>query len=214
MTYETRSFLKKFLRYAIMITVSAAIGVFFGQLLSNYELRFMAARSYQGEYNGIEIYTAGDVDENNMSGYLYMLSCAPDALTECCDRLYFTGSELDIPANDAGVSSALGLTQGRTIYISTDCFGMEVMFHELFHAYDNSHGELSAHSDGFRRAYDSEWDNIYVAVGYDDMHASEFFAQAGAFYLLAPAKLRNDAPLSFEYFDGIFGYYSEKTTAK
>ncbi len=209
MTYETRSVLKKVLRYAVMIIISASIGIFFGHMISNYEMRFMASRTLYGEYKGIEIYTVGEVYEANMSNYLYMLSCAPDELVECCERLYFTGSDLTIPQNDKGVGSALGLTQGKTIYISTEMFGMEVMFHELFHAYDNVKGGLSSNSEEFREAYDREWNNIYVAAGYDEMYPSEFFAQGGAFYLLAHDRMKEEAPLTYAYFNGIFGYFDE-----
>ena len=206
MTYGARDVLRRIVKYAVMIAVSAAIGIFLGHLISNYEMRFMANRSLYGEYKGIEIYTVGEVNEKIMSNYLYMLSCAPDELTECCDRLYFTGSDLDIPENDVGVDSALGLTQGRTIYISTEWFGMEVMFHELFHAYDNVNGELSS-SEQFRDVFWSERNNIYVAAGYEEMYPSEFFAQGGAFYLLSHERLKEDAPLTYAYFNSIFSFF-------
>lgn len=206
MTYGAHDVLKKVVKYAVMIAVSAAIGIFFGHLISNYEMRFMASRTFYGEYKGIEIYTVGEVNEKIMSNYLYMLSCAPEELTECCDRLYFTGSDLEIPANDAGVDSALGLTQGRTIYISTEWFGMEVMFHELFHAYDNVNGELSAKEE-FRDIYWSERGKIYVAAEYEEMYPSEFFAQGGAFYLLARDKLKEEAPLTYAYFNRLFRFF-------
>ncbi len=207
MTYEAKLRFKKALKYIIMIVVSASVGIFLGHLVSNYELRFMADRQYYQKYKNVDIYTAGEVNAVNLSNYMYMLEYVPDDILECCEKLYFTGSDLDIPMNDSGISSAYGLTQGRTIYISTEVFGMEVVAHEFFHAYDNTHGEPSAHSEEFRSAYKNEWNRIYVVAGYDEMLPAEYFAQAGAYYILAPEHLEEAAPDTYSFFNDMFGYY-------
>ena len=197
---------KKGLRLIAIIVVSAAIGILLGQLVTNYELKFMMSREYLGEYCGIEVYRTGDVNEENLERHFEMLAKAPEQLAECCDRLYFTGSELELPAYDGGLGDALGLTQNRTVYISTESFSSYVVFHELFHAYDNAHGELSANSPEFESAYYANKRVIPVFASHSSAYASEFFAQAGAMYLLIPQELSVAAPETYEYFNTVLGF--------
>lgn len=190
----------KVIRIAVLVIVSAAVGILLGQLVSNYELRFMMSREYLGEVNGVEIYSAGKVNEDNLELHRQMLMKAPEKLTECCDRIYFTGSDLELPASD----SALGLTQNRTIFVSTESFSSYVVFHELFHAYDNAHGELSAKPE-FGDLYELEKGAFPVFARYSSAYPSEFFAQAGALYLIMPTELSIAAPEVYEYFDDALG---------
>ena len=207
MTEEVKYKLIRAVKLIVIVAASAALGIFLGHFLSSYETRFMLSREYCGSYKGIEIYKTGDIDTDNFTSHAEMLGKAPDKLLEGCQRLYFTGTDLDISENETGISSALGLTQDRTVYISTSTFGADVLYHELFHAYDNYRGMLSLNSDGFRKAYESERGRVFIAVVDAAHEASEFFAQAGAVYLISPKELKFRAPMTYEYFNGIFGVY-------
>ncbi|MBR5090285.1 MAG: hypothetical protein IK093_12725 [Ruminiclostridium sp.] len=191
----------KLLRLLGIVIVSAVIGIFLGHLVSNYEVRYMLSRKYIGEYNGIEIYQTGDVNEENLALHKAMLEYAPDVLTECCDRLYFVGSDLELPAQEAiGIGQALGLTQNRTIYISTEGYSPYVVFHELFHAYDNAHDEISSNDLTFISAFNENRGVIPVFAAHASAYSSEFFAQSGAMYLLLPNELEVEAPETFSFF--------------
>ena len=191
---------KKMIRLAVIIFLSAAIGILLGQFVSNYELRFMLAREYCGEVGGIELYAAGNIDRGNFVKHLEMLVKAPAELTDCCDKMYFTGVDVEIPAGDSGLGNALGLTQDRTIYISTASFSSYVVFHELFHAYDNAHGSLSETSE-FMNLYHDNSRIMPVFAANSSAYPSEFFAQVGAMYLLMPYELSVAAPDVFDYYE-------------
>ncbi|MBP3855517.1 MAG: hypothetical protein IK990_07910 [Ruminiclostridium sp.] len=196
----------KAIRLIVIIAVSATIGIILGHLVSNYELRFMISREYRGEVNGVEIYCAGDVNEDNLALHELMLERAPSKLAECCERIYFTGEDPGLPAADAGIGTALGLTQDRTVYISTQDFSTYVVFHELFHAYDNANGEISSNSVPFIRAYNANRGSIPVFASHTSAYPSEFFAQAGAMYLLIPDKLEISAPETYKFFSETLGF--------
>ena len=205
MTYYTEYRLKRAFKFAAVIIAAVVIGVFLGHLVSNYEMRFMLSRKYQGTYKGIEIYTSGLLDEQNFRSHAEMLGNAPDKLTECCERMYFTGTDLDLPGTDDGLGSALGLTQDKTIYISTQSFSSYVVFHELFHAYDNTHGSPLSSSPEFLRLYAANRRVITVFASDSSAYTAEFFAQAGAMYLLMPDELHMAAPDLYKYYDETLG---------
>lgn len=196
---------KKIIGIGAIILVSALVGILLGQLFCNYEMRYMFAREYCGDVNGIEIYAAGEIDRDNFVKHLEMLVDAPEKLTECCDKIYFTGSSLGVPASDSGLGNALGLTQDRTIYISTESFSSYVVYHELFHAFDNANDRLSDTTE-FVKLY-AENDRIMpVFAAHSDEYAAEFFAQVGAMYLLMPFELSVSAPELYDYYDSTLGF--------
>lgn len=199
-----RDNLKKYIRLAVIIAATAFIGIGLGKLVGSYELRFMLNRTYCGNYRGIEVYKSGTINEENFLGHVYMLRDAPEELTECCDTMYFTGSDLPIPEGGSEEHpTALGLTQNKTVYISTDSYYPEVVFHELFHAYDHCHGYPSEHDSAFNEAYKAEGGKILILAGVEGTHAAEFYATAGALYLLSPGELKHKAPLTYRYFDSL-----------
>ncbi len=191
---------KKVVRLSLIIIVSAFIGILFGQLVSSYELRFMLSREYLGEYRGIEIYTAGSVNEENMKLHLQVLKEAPEQLTKCVERIYFTGTDLELPVQDSGMGKALGLTQGQTVYLSTESFGSYVALHEMFHAYDYVHGDLSENSVRFQRVYERGKNVIPIFAPNVGAYPAEFFAQAGAMCITMPFEMSIAAPEVYEYF--------------
>ena len=207
MTDEVSFKVKRGIKLGAVILVSAMIGIILGHIVSTYELRFLLSREYCGTFRGIDIYRNGSIDADNFTRHAQMLDMAPDALVECCDRMYFTGTDLDIPAVDSGYSSALGLTQGKTIFVSTANFGEDVVFHELFHAYDNTHGLPSSNSDGFVDAFNEESGKIAFVVGDKSALQSEYFATAGAIYIIMPDKMKIRMPKTYEYFDDLFSLY-------
>lgn len=184
--------------YAAAIIAAAGVGVLLGQLASDYELRFLLNREFCGRYRGIEVYKSGEINDENVLGHIYVLDAAPSELTDCCKSLYFIGGELPIPKNETGHTQALGLTQGEKIYISTNSYSADVMLHELFHAYDNRYGNSS--DKDFMSVYSREQTKLYVAGGYSDQRPSEYFATAGALYLLNPEDLLLLAPETYNYF--------------
>ena len=201
MTDNRKAF--RLVRQCVIVLLAAVIGITFGHIVSSYEMRFMMNREYCGTYRGIDVYKSGSIDADNFIAHIYMLSAAPEELTSCVDRLYFTGMDLSIPANDTGFGSALGLTQGRTVYISTESYRDDVVFHELFHAYDNASG-LPSDSDRFRGIYNIEGGAIPIEAGTPELHPAEVFAEAGALYFLRPSLLKFIAP-------GLYGYFGELT---
>ncbi|MBO6230336.1 MAG: hypothetical protein J6O50_07195 [Ruminiclostridium sp.] len=198
---------RKMIRLAVIIFLSATVGILLGQFVSNYEMRFMLSREYCGDVSGIEIYAVGNVDRENFVKHLEMLVDAPEQLTECCDRMYFTGTDLEIPAHDSGLGDALGLTQDRMICISTRSFSTYVVFHELFHAYDNVHGTLSETAE-FLQLYSENERAVPVFASHRSAYAAEFFAQAGALYLLMPMELSFSAPGLYEYYNNMLNIYN------
>ena len=196
---------KKIIKIAAIIFISAAVGIMIGQFFFNYEMRYMFAREYCGDVNGIEIYAAGKIDRENFVKHLEMLAKAPEKLTECCDKMYFTGNGLDIPESDAGLGNALGLTQDRTIFISTESFSSYVVLHELFHAFDNANDRLSETYE-FLKLYKEKSRIMPVFTANSDDYAAEFFAQVGAMYLLMPYELSISAPDIYDYYDKKLGF--------
>lgn len=188
----------RFVVYAAAVIAAAGVGVLLGQVASDYELRFLLNREFCGTYKGIDVYKSGEINDENVLGHIYVLKAAPSELTDCCKSLYFIGGELPIPKNETGHTQALGLTQGDKIYISTNSYSADVMLHELFHAYDNRYGNSSGKD--FMSVYDREQTKLYVAGGYSDQRASEYFATAGALYLLNPEDLLLLAPETYNYF--------------
>ncbi|MBQ9384458.1 MAG: hypothetical protein IJT87_09480 [Ruminiclostridium sp.] len=207
MTYEKGQKLRKVVRLTVIVLISAVIGIILGHYVSNYEVRFMLDRKYCGTYRGIDVYKVGTVNADNFKEHAYMLSQAPDELVEACERMYFTGTDLDIPSNDTGINAALGLTQDRTVYISTRTFGADVLYHELFHAYDNYNGMLSQNSEEFIIAFNNERLNVSTVVVDPSQEAAEFFAQAGAVYLLSPLQLEVLAPRTYSFFNELLRQY-------
>lgn len=198
---------KDTIRHTVIVLLAAAIGICLGYLVSSYETRFMLGREYQGSYKGIELYTCGDVNEDFYDAHIQMLEYAPEELLTGCDRIYFTGGDISIPANDSGYAQALGLTQNRVIYVSTRSFGADVVLHELFHTYDSANGMPSANSSDFQEACEKEKGNIRIIAGHSSLLASEFFAEAGAMYVISPFELSIRAPETYRYFNTIFALY-------
>ena len=97
---------------------------------------------------------------------------------------------------------ALGLTQNTTIYISTDSFNVDVLYHELFHAYDNANGKLSE-SGEFMKIAEKEGKAFYLEGYESSAQPAEIFASAGAMYLLEPEHLELIAP-------GLYAYIQER----
>jgi len=200
---------KKHIKQAIVILFAAVLGILLGRLVSNYEMRFMLDREYRGEYKGVEIYTCGEINVDNYNAHIKMLSYAPDELLAYCEKMYFTGGGISVPANDSGFDQALGLTQDKVIYVSTQSFGADVVMHELFHTYDNGKGMISSNDEDFYRIFDEEKDNIRIIAGSDSLLASEFFAEAGAIYIISPFELSIRAPKAYRYFNSLFALYEE-----
>lgn len=196
----------RILRGAIILIAVAAIGIFLGRLVSSYELRFMMNREFCGEYRGIEVYKSGDIDKENCLSFIYALEAMPEELTECCEILYFTAEDLPLPVYSGEKNKALGLTQGSTVYISTEYFSEEVIIHEFFHAYDNYHG-LPSESDSFRTAYDAEKALFNIASPTEEAHLSEYFATLGSFYIIYPAEMMTCAPETYRFFNERLRYY-------
>lgn len=198
MSFWGRSKILRFGIYVAAVVAAAGIGVLLGQFASDYELRYLLDREYCGTYRGIDVYKSGEINADNFLGHIYMLEAAPSELTDCCKSLYFIGGQLPIPRNETGHTQALGLTQGEKIYISTDSYSPDVMLHELFHAYDSRYENSS--DEDFLEVYSCEQTKLYVAGGYSDQRPSEYFATAGAMYLLTPDELLLLAPETYNYF--------------
>ncbi len=196
----------KYVRYAMVLIAVTVIGIFLGRFLTSYETRYLLSREFCGTYRGIDVYKCGEINEENFIGHAYILDSAPDVLVECCTEMYFTGDALSVPIVGNGGGRALGITQGTTIYICTDTFNIDVVYHELFHAFDNKNGKLSE-SDEFLGIYDKEKDSVFVEVSEESERHVEFFAAAGAQYLLEPYILMAAAPETYEYIDKLIGYY-------
>ena len=191
-------------KYALVIVSTLIIGIFLGRFITNYETRYLLSREFCGTYRGIDVYKCGDINTENTVGYVKMLEMAPDAITEACTAMYFTGSSLALPVVGADNGSALGLTQDSVIFIATESFNVDVVYHELFHAYDNMNGKISD-SYEFTRIADKERDSVVVSLVNEEAFYAEFFASAGAAYLLEPENLELSAPLTYEFIDSLVG---------
>lgn len=197
MTADRQPF--RIVKYGIAILLAGIAGIFLGRFLTRYETRLLFNREYCGSYRGIEVYKCGELDHENAAYHLQMLGEAPETLTESCTAIYFTGGSLPLPENSGG-NEALGLTQETTIFITTDSFYPDVLLHELFHAYDHANETLSDSAE-FREIFGRESDRISVACIVPESERAEFFATAGAEYLLRPLTLLSDAPETYGYFD-------------
>lgn len=194
-------------RGGLIIAAACAFGILLGVMMTDYELRYLMTREFCGNYRGIDVYKCGKLNDENFWGHIYMLEKAPDPLAESCEALYFTGESLAVPEIGQD-GSALGLTQNTTIYITTESFYPDVLYHELFHAFDNSNGKISD-SDEFARIYEREGDYVMDTGGENGSRTAEFFASAGAEYLLTPETLRKKAPETFEFIDKLIDAYGE-----
>lgn len=203
MSIKARSNLR-FVKYIIIIAVAVGAGIFLGRFITDYKTQYLLSREFCGSYRGIDVYRCGEINADNFVGHAYMLEQAPDVLTECCTEMYFTGGDLSVPVVGQKNGKALGLTQDSTIYISTDTFNVDVVYHELFHAYDNVNDKLSESSD-FLQIYHRESDKVFFEALEEDSNYAEFFAAAGAAYLLEPEVLKAAAPLTYEYIHNLIG---------
>ncbi len=195
----------RYVKYVLIVAVAVGIGILMGQFLTSYKTQYLLSREFCGTYRGIDVYKCGEINKDYFIGHAYMLESAPDVLVECCTDMYFTGGDLAIPIIKNG-GKALGLTQGSTIYIATDTFNVDVVYHELFHAYDNANDKISD-SDEFMQIFYREKDKVFVEVVDDDDYNEEFFAAAGAAYLLEPQVLQTAAPETYEFIDRLIRHY-------
>ncbi len=196
----------QFVKYVVVILAALIGGVFLGKFITDYETRYLLSREYCGSYRGIDVYKCGEINAENFIGHAHMLEQAPDILVEPCTVMYFTGGDLSIPIVGQKDSVALGLTQDTTVYISTDTFNIDVIYHELFHVYDNANGEFSK-TEEFLRIFEKEKEKVFVEVINEEDYPAEFFAAAGAQYLLEPEILQLAAPETYEYIDKLIGEY-------
>lgn len=190
----------RIVKYGIAILLAGITGIFLGHFLTRYETRLLFNREYCGSYRGIEVYKCGEPDSENAAYHLQMLEKAPETLTEGCTAIYLTSGSLPLPET-GGNAEALGLTQGTTVFVTTDSFYPDVLLHELFHAYDHANDMLSD-SEEFREIFGRESDRISVVCVIPESERAEFFAAAGAEYLLKPISLLENAPETYRYLDG------------
>lgn len=191
-------------KWILIIIAAVVIGIFLGQFITSYETRFLFDREYCGSYKGIDVYKCGELNDLNAAGHLRLLENVPDELAETCSAIYLTGGSLSVPLIGSEGGKALGLTQNTTIYISTDSFNVDVLYHELFHAYDNANGMLSE-SDEFRKIAENEGAVFYLEGYEETSHPAEVFASAGAMYLLEPEHLEFIAPKLYTYIEERIG---------
>ncbi len=185
-------------KWSLIIIAAVIAGIFMGQFITSYETQYLFSREYCGSYKGIDVYKCGEINGQNAAAHLRLLETVPDALTDTCSALYLTGGSLSVPVIGSENGKALGLTQNTTIYISTDSFNIDVLYHELFHAYDNANGKLSA-IDEFIKIAEEEGGNFDVESYESGAVPAEIFASAGAMYLLEPEHLQFIAPKLYEY---------------
>lgn len=191
-------------KWTLIILAAVFIGVFVGQFITSYETQYLLSREYCGTYKGIDVYKCGEIDGTNAAGHLRLLETVPDTLADSCSAIYLTGGSLSVPIIGEENGKALGLTQNTTIYISTDTFGIDVMYHELFHCYDNANGKLSESAE-FLELAGKEGGYFYLE-GYDETSIpAEVFATAGAMYLLEPEHLLYEAPQIYAYINERIG---------
>lgn len=185
-------------KWSLIIAAAVTIGIFLGQFITSYETQYLFNREYCGSYKGIDVYKCGEINGEYAAAHLRLLSSVPDALADTCSAIYLTGGSLTVPVIGKENAKALGLTQNTTIYISTDSFNVDVLYHELFHAYDNANGKLS---DSKEFASIAEEEGGFFAVDSYDENArnAEIFASAGAMYMLEPEHLQVVAPRLYDY---------------
>ncbi len=189
-------------KWILIILAAVLVGIFLGQFITSYETQFLLSREYCGSYKGIEVYRCGEINGVNAAGHLRLLETVPDELAETCSAIYLTGGSLSVPLIGSEGGKALGLTQNTTIYISTDSFNVDVLYHELFHAYDNANGKLSE-SGEFMKIAEKEGKAFYLEGYESSAQPAEIFASAGAMYLLEPEHLEFIAP-------GLYAYIQER----
>lgn len=189
-------------KWILIILAAVLVGIFLGQFITSYETQFLFSREYCGSYKGIEVYRCGEINGVNAAGHLRLLENVPDELAETCSAIYLTGGSLSVPLIGSEGGKALGLTQNTTIYISTDSFNVDVLYHELFHAYDNANGKLSE-SGEFMKIAEKEGKAFYLEGYESSAQPAEIFASAGAMYLLEPEHLELIAP-------GLYAYIQER----
>lgn len=189
----------RMVKYGIAVFLAGILGIVLGRFITRYETRFFLNREYCGSYQGIEVYKCGEVDGQNAAYHLQMLGKAPKPLTDSCTALYLTCGPLPVPKG-GGEAEALGLTQETTVFVTTDSFYPDVLLHELFHAYDSANETLSDSAE-FRAVYDRERGKIAVACLVPESDRAEFFATAGAQYLLSSLTLSEAAPETYAFFD-------------
>lgn len=189
-------------KWILIILAAVLVGIFLGQFITSYETQFLFSREYCGSYKGIEVYRCGEINGVNAAGHLRLLETVPDELAETCSAIYLTGGSLSVPLIGSEGGKALGLTQNTTIYISTDSFNVDVLYHELFHAYDNANGKLSE-SGEFMKIAEKEGKAFYLEGYESSAQPAEIFASAGAMYLLEPEHLEFIAP-------GLYAYIQER----
>lgn len=195
-------------KWSLIILAAIFIGIFIGQVITSYETRYLFNREYCGSYKGIDVYKCGEINKEHAAAHLRLLEAVPDSLAECCSAIYLTGGSLSVPIIGEEGGKALGLTQNTTTYISTDTFGIDVLYHELFHCYDNAKGKLSE-SEEFLKLADKEGGYFYLE-GYDESsHPAEIFASAGAMYMLEPEHLLYEAPEIYAFIDERIGSTGE-----
>lgn len=195
----------RYVKYIIIVAFAVGIGIFMGYFFTSYKTQYLLNREFCGSYRGIDVYKCGEINKEYFVAHAYMLDSAPDVLVECCTDMYFTEGALTIPQSQHS-GRALGITQDSTIYITTDSFNADVVYHELFHAYDNAHGKISE-SYEFTQIFHEEKGKVFVEVVDEADYNEEFFAAAGAAYLLEPQVLKDAAPKTYEYIDNLIGYY-------
>ena len=185
-------------KWSLIIAVAVTIGIFLGQFITSYETQYLFNREYCGSYKGIDVYKCGEINGEYAAAHLRLLSSVPDALTDTCSAIYLTGGSLTVPVIGKENAKALGLTQNTTIYISTDSFNVDVLYHELFHAYDNANGKLSESKEF--AAIAEEEGGFFAVDSYDEnSRNAEIFASAGAMYMLEPEHLQFVAPRLYDY---------------
>ncbi len=189
-------------KWILIILAAVIVGIFLGQFITSYETQFLFSREYCGSYKGIEVYRCGEINGVNATGHLRLLETVPDELAETCSAIYLTGGSLSVPLIGSEDGKALGLTQNTTVYISTDSFNVDVLYHELFHAYDNANGKLSESAE-FMKIAEKEGKAFYLEGYESSAQPAEVFASAGAMYLLEPEHLEFIAP-------GLYAYIQER----
>ena len=187
-------------KWSLVIIGAVIVGIFLGRFITSYETQYLFSREYCGTYKGIDVYKCGEIDGENARAHLSLLEGAPEPLTDACSALYLTGGSLTVPIVNDENGKALGLTQNTTIYISTDTFDIDVLYHELFHAYDNANGKPSETEEFMKIA--AEEGSFFMLTKYpEEVISAEVFASAGAMYLIEPTRLQRGAPLLYEYIE-------------
>ncbi|MBQ8903513.1 MAG: hypothetical protein IJY73_04355 [Oscillospiraceae bacterium] len=202
--YHTNKISFRTVKWILIIIAAVILGVFVGRFITSYETQYLFSREYCGSYKDIDVYKCGEINGTNAAAHLRLLETVPDALAEACSAIYLTGGNLSVPIVGTEGGKALGLTQNTTVFISTDSFNVDVLYHELFHAYDNANGKLTS-SEEFAEIVEAEGSMFYLE-GYEESSLpEEVFASAGAMYMLEPEHLLFKAPMLYSYIDELIG---------